>query len=130
MSDQDAADEFAKRFAEYWSKPTVAGLKGLLRDDVRLAAPLTPTTEGLEDGGRTIGGLLELIPDITAQVHRWGPHPDGCFIEFTLQGTLNGEPVAWRAVDSFLLDDDGMAIERVSFFDPSPLLAQAGGAEL
>ena len=128
MSDQAAADEFAKRFAEYWSAPTVAGLGRLLRDDVRLVAPLTPTTVGLDDGGQTIGGLIELIPDITAQVHRWGPHPDGCFIEFTLSGTLNGEPIAWRAVDSFVLDDQGMAAERVSFFDPTLLLAQAGGA--
>jgi hypothetical protein len=128
MSDQAAADEFAKRFAAYWSHPTLDGLSTLLRDDVRLVAPLTPTTEGLEDGRQTFGGLLELIPDLTAQVHRWGPHPDGCFIEFTLSGTLNGEPVAWRAVDSFVLDGDGLARERVSFFDPTTLLAQAGGA--
>ena len=128
MSDHAAADAFATRFAEYWSHPTVAGLAALLTDDVRLVAPLTPTTEGLEDGGQTIAGLLELIPDLTAQVHRWGPHPDGCFIEFTLRGTLNGEPIAWPAVDSFVLEADGRASERVSYFDPTALLAQAGGA--
>jgi hypothetical protein len=128
MTDQVAADGFAKRFAEYWSHPTVEGLRAILRDDVRLVAPLTPTTESLDEAGQTFAGMFELIPDLTAQVHRWGPHPDGCFIEFTLSGTLNGEPVAWRAVDSFMLDDQGMAAERVSFFDPTPLLAQAGGA--
>lgn len=128
MGDQAAADEFAKRFAEYWSAPTLAGLSTLLRDDVRLVAPLTPTTVGLEDGLQTFGGILELIPDLTGQVHRWGPHPEGCFIEFTLSGTLSGEPIAWRAVDSFVLDADGMARERISFFDPTALLAQAGGA--
>jgi hypothetical protein len=128
MSDRAAADDFAKRFAEYWSAPTLEGLRALLREDVRLVAPLTPTTVGLADGFQTFGGILELIPDITGQVHRWGPHPDGCFIEFTLSGTLNGDPISWRAVDSFVLDDAGMACERVSFFDPTPLLAQAGGA--
>jgi hypothetical protein len=128
MSTQAEADDFARRFAEYWSTPTTDGLSGLLRDDVRLAAPLTPTTENLDDGRLTMAGLFELIPDITGQVHRWGPHPDGLFIEFTLRGTLNGGPVSWRAVDSFELDDAGMASERVSYFDPTPLLAQSNGA--
>jgi hypothetical protein len=128
MSTQAEADDFARRFAAYWSKPTLDGLSGLLREDVRLAAPLTPTTEGLVDGRQSIAGLLELIPDVTGQVHRWGPHAEGMFVEFTLSGTLNGSPVSWRAVDSFELDDQGMARERVSYFDPAPLLAQANGA--
>ena len=128
VTTQAMADDFARRFAAYWSKPTLDGLAGLLRDDVRLAAPLTPTTEGLTDGRQTIGGLLELMPDITGTVHRWGPHPDGLFIEFTLAGTLNGAQVSWRAIDSFELDDEGMARERVSYFDPTPILARANGA--
>jgi hypothetical protein len=36
--------------------------------------------------------------------------------------------VSWRAVDSFELDDAGMARERVSYFDPTPILAQANDA--
>ena len=128
VSTQAAADDFARRFAAYWSKPTLEGLADLLRDDVRLAAPLTPPTEGLADGRLTFGGILELIPDITGTVHRWGPHAEGCFIEFTLAGTLNGAPISWRAVDAFELDDAGMARERVSYFDPTPILAQANGA--
>ncbi len=130
MSTQAEADDFARRFAAYWSRPTLDGLDALLRPDVRLAAPLTPTTDGLADGKQTIGGLLELIPDITGTVHRWGPHADGMFVEFTLSGTLNGEPVSWRAIDSFELDDQGMARERVSYFDPAPILAQANGVAL
>ena len=128
MSTQAEADDFARRFAAYWSAPTVEGLAALLTEEVHLVAPLTPPTKGLEDGRQTMAGLFELIPDLTAQVHRWGPHPTGCFIEFTLSGTLDGAPVSWRAVDAFELDDAGMATERVSFFDPTPLLAQASGA--
>jgi hypothetical protein len=125
MASQVEADDFARRFAEYWSKPTVEGLKALLRDDVRLAAPGTPTTENLVDGGQIMGGLFELMPDLTGQVHRWGPHGEGLFIEFTLSGTLNGVAVSWRAIDSFELDEHGMAKERVSYFDPAPILAAA-----
>ena len=127
MSTQAEADDFAHRFATYWSKPTVEGLDALLRPDVRLAAPRTPTTNGRDEGRQTMAGLFELIPDLTGKVHRWGPHPDGCFIEFTLSGTLNGAPIAWRAIDAFELDADGMASERVSFFDPTALLAAAAG---
>jgi hypothetical protein len=105
----------------------VEGLSQLLRDDVRLVAPLTPATDGLEDGRQTFAGIFEMIPDITGQVHRWGPHAEGCFIEFTLSGTLNGAPISWRCVDSFDLDDAGMASQRLSFFDPTPVLAQANG---
>ena len=44
------------------------------------------------------------------------------FIHFTLTGTYGGRAISWDAVDRFVLRDDGLATERVSFFD-SQLLA-------
>lgn len=127
--DQAAADEFAHRFATYWQAPTPAGLGSLLADDVRLVTPLMPTSDGIDAAREAFAGMFELLPDLTGQVHRWGPHPDGCFIEFTLRGTLNGAPVAWRVVDSFDVAAGGLATKRVSFFDPTALLAAANGVE-
>jgi hypothetical protein len=126
--DQAAADEFVRRFAKYWQAPTRAGLGELLADDVRLVTPLMPTTEGLDAAQEAFAGMFELIPDLTGQVHRWGPHADGCFIEFTLRGTLNGAPISWRAIDAFDVEPGGRATRRVSYFDPTPLLAAANGA--
>lgn len=113
--------EFVERFASYWRAPSVAGLDALLAPDVRLAAPMTPTTHTLADGKRAFASILALAPDLTADVHRWGPTEDGVLIEFTLSGHAGGGPVSWHAVDRFVLREDGLAAERVSYFDSLPL---------
>lgn len=123
--DQAAADEFVHRFATYWQAPDPHKLDTVLADDVRLVTPRMPTTDGLAAAIEGFTGLFELIPDLTGQVHRWGPHPDGVFIEFTLSGTLGGGPVSWRAIDAFDVGPDGLATKRVSFFDPAPIAEAA-----
>lgn len=115
------AADFARRFAEYWSAPTPDRLSMVLAERVRLLAPMTPITDTLDDGRRTFAGLLELIPDLTGEVHRWGPTADGVLIEFTLSGSAGGAPISWRAVDRFVLGEDGLATERVSYFDSAPI---------
>lgn len=117
----DAAD-FVERFRAYWRAPSVAGLETLLAPDVRLVAPMTPTTHTLEEGKRAFAGILALTPDLTGDVHRWGASDDGVLIEFTLSGSVAGTPVSWRAVDHIVLGDDGLARERVSYFDSTPLI--------
>lgn len=119
-----AAADFAERFAAYWRAPTVEGLDALLAPDVRLVAPLTRTSDGLEDGKRVFGSLLRLLPDLTGVVHRWGPTPDGLLVEFTLSATAGGTRVSWDAVDRIVLRDDGLATLRVSYFDSGGLLRQ------
>ena len=123
--DQAAADEFVHRFATYWQAPKPRDLRMILAEDVRLVTPRMPTTDGLEAAIEGFTGLFELIPDLTGQVHRWGPHPDGVFIEFTLSGTLGGGPITWRAIDAFDVGPDGLATKRVSFFDPAPIAEAA-----
>ncbi len=119
----EAAD-FVERFAAYWRAPSVAGLDALLAPDVRLVAPMTPTTHGLDEGRRAFAAVLELTPDLTAKVHRWAATPDGVLIEFTLSGTAGGRPISWTAVDRIVLGEDGLATERVSYFDSTPLILQ------
>lgn len=123
--DQAAADEFVQRFATYWQSPDPQSLDTILAEDVRLVTPRMPTTDGLAAAVEGFTGLFELIPDLTGQVHRWGPHADGVFIEFTLSGTVGGGPLSWRAVDSFEVGPDGLATKRVSFFDPAPIAEAA-----
>lgn len=117
----DAAD-FVARFRAYWQAPSVAGLETLLAPDVRLVAPMTPTTHTLEEGKRAFADILALTPDLTGEVHRWGASDDGVLIEFTLSGSVAGTAVSWRAVDHIVLGDDGLARERVSYFDSTPLI--------
>lgn len=115
------ASDYARRFAEYWSAPTPERLGEILAERVRLVAPMTPTTHSLADGKRTFAQLLGLIPDLTAEVHRWGATADGVLIEFTLSGSAGGAPISWHAVDRFVLREDGLATERISYFDSAQI---------
>ncbi len=122
MSDAAA---FVERFRGYWRAPSVEGLEALLAPDVRLVAPMTPTTHTLAEGKRAFATILALTPDLTAEVQRWGATEDGILIEFTLSGSVAGVPVSWPAVDRIVLRDDGLAAERVSYFDTAPLVLTA-----
>jgi ketosteroid isomerase-like protein len=120
--DQDLAASFVRRFAEFWQAPAVERLDTLLAPDTHLSAPMVPTTYGLEAGKRTFAELFELIPDMTAEVHRWGATSDGVLIEFMVRGTASGAPISWQSVDRFVLGEDGLATERFTYFDSLPLL--------
>jgi len=120
-----AAADFAARFAEYWRAPTPERLSLVLADRVRLIAPMTPVTDTLTAGQGAFAGLFELIPDLTGEVHRWGATEDGLLIEFTLSGTAGGKPISWGAVDRFVLGEDGLATERVTYFDSMPVALAA-----
>ena len=43
-------------------------------------------------------------------------------INFTLSGTAGGTPISWTAVDRIAIGEDGLATERVSYFDSLPLI--------
>jgi hypothetical protein len=120
--DQDGAADFVRRFAEFWQAPAVERLDTVLAPDARLSAPMVPTTQGLEAGRRAFADLFELIPDMTAAVHRWGATSDGVLIEFTVRGRAGGSPVSWQSVDRFVLNDQGLATERFTYFDSLPLM--------
>ncbi len=114
-------NEFVDAFAEFWSAPSVDGLDALLSEEIVLRQPLGPTTRGLRAGKRGFSKIFAFIPDLHAIVDRWSPTDDGVLIEFRLVGTVGGRSIEWPVVDRFTLKD-GMALERVSYFDPTPLL--------
>jgi hypothetical protein len=119
---QDVAADFVRRFAEFWRAPAPERLGTVLAPDARLSAPMVPTTYGLEAGKQAFSDLFELIPDMTAEVHRWGATSDGVLIEFTVRGTAGAAPISWQSVDRFILDEDGLATERFTYFDSMPLV--------
>jgi hypothetical protein len=116
----DPFGEFAARFAEAWAAPTPGRLSALLTDDVVLIQPLAPTARGRAEAERAFGRLLELVPDIHAEVFEsWGDAEGGA-ITFDLIGTLGGSELRWHLVDVFELRD-GLGSKRTSYFDPSTL---------
>jgi ketosteroid isomerase-like protein len=117
------AEEFVLRFERAWATSDLAELEALWTDDIVLIQPLSAPAVGREQGRKRFSSILRLIPDLHATVHRWAANGDVVFIEFTLSGTFGGREVSWPAVDRFLLRD-GLAAERVSYFDAMPLMLQ------
>ena len=117
----DAAAAFVEGFTKSWAAPTVESHSALWHDDIVLIQPLMPKAVGRKQCEEGFARLFRLIPDLHATVHRWSAaEPDVVFIEFTLAGTFGGRPIEWNAVDRFVLRD-GLAVERVSYFDSLPL---------
>lgn len=120
--DGSVAADFVRRFTEFWRDPDPERLDTVLAPNAMLSAPMIPTTRGLEAGKRAFAELFELIADMTAEVHRWGATSDGVLIEFTVHGTVAGTPISWHSVDRFVLDENGLAGERFTYFDSLPLI--------
>ena len=113
--------EFVARFADFWRAPTPERLGEVLTDDVTLVQPLAVPTHGLPAARAAFRHLFVLVPDLHAVVDRWSARGEHVFIEFRLCGTFGGRALEWPAVDRFTLRGE-RASERVSYFDPTPLL--------
>jgi hypothetical protein len=122
-----AAERWVAGFIEGWRAPRDAGafaahFRPMLAPDVRLVQPQLPTVCGLRAfEEQFVKPLFALMPDIHGHVERWAAEGDALYIEMTLHGTLGARPVSWRLCDRVTLRD-GVALERESYFDPSPLI--------
>ncbi|HYH58425.1 MAG TPA: nuclear transport factor 2 family protein [Thermoleophilaceae bacterium] len=116
--------DFVERFARWWSDPDPDRLGELLAEDVRLVQPLAPDTTTLADAAASFRRLFRFLPDLRGEIHDSATDGNVVFIHFTLSATYGGKPISWDAVDRFVLRDDGLAVERVSFFDSQPLAVQ------
>ena len=126
MSESERAADFVARFEEFWRAPDPPRLDQVIAPRVRLSAPLTATTQTREEGIQAFADLFELVRGIQVEVHRWGATSDGVLIEFTITGEAGGGPISWDAVDRFVVGEDGLATERVSYFDSVPLALTLG----
>jgi hypothetical protein len=96
----------------------------MLAEDVLLLGPQLPPLRGIEAFERRfVAPLFALMPDVRAEVGRAAIDGETIFAELTITGTLRGgRRVRLHACDRIELRD-GLAIERETYFDPSPLLA-------
>ena len=125
---EEKARAFVAKFRDFWRPPLDPERLGeLLHPDGRLQTPGMPATVGLEAGKEAFRNLFELMPNLRAELERWSAAGDTVFLEITLRANVGGQELRVPAVDRFLLRD-GKAVERVSFFDPSPFLQALGAA--
>ncbi len=121
------AERWVAGFAEGWRAPTGAGafvehFRSLLAPDIRLIQPQIPTLVGFRAfEEQFVAPLFELIEGVHGEVERWASRGDALYIELTLSGRLGGREVRWRVCDRVRLRA-GVAIERESYYDPTPLL--------
>jgi hypothetical protein len=127
LAPEQTAQGWVEGFAEGWRRPGgpdafAAHFRRLLAPEIRLIQPQLPTLvghEAFEQG--FVKPLFALIPDLHGEVERWGSRGDSLYIELILRGTLGGRPLSWRVCDRLTLRE-GLAVERESYFDPSPIL--------
>jgi len=119
----DAAEDFVKRFADFWANPSPERMTDLLTSDVVLIQPLSVPMVGLEAAQAEFRKLFAWLPDLRATVDGWGGTGENLFVEFRLAATIGGRRVEWPVVDRFVLRGD-KATKRVSYFDALPLVLQ------
>jgi SnoaL-like protein len=109
-------------FASGWSAPGPHAWDDFLADDVELVQPMLRDGRGPQLWWDEAARLLELMPDLTAEVLTWSAVGDTMFIDIRFTATLGGRPLTWRAVDVLRIDSAGTLLRRDSLFDPAPLV--------
>ena len=117
--------EFVDRFQRFWAAPSLDGFAAVLTPDVELVQPLSPPMRGLAQVRAGFEPVFAWLPDVHGVVDGWSSTGNVVFIQFRLRATIGGRPFEWPLVDRFVVRDDGMAVQRTSYFDPLPLLFAA-----
>ncbi len=124
----EISERWLHRFETGWAagagpEAFIAHFRPMLAEDVLLIGPWLPATRGLDAfESRFVRPLFALMPDLRARLGRSAVRGETIFAELALEGTLRGgRRVRMRVCDRIELRD-GLAIERETYLDPSPLL--------
>jgi hypothetical protein len=117
-----SASDFVANFERLWAHPTrhLESFLDSLSPNVRLIAPLGVVTVGREAGLQSLRRTFAALPDMRGEVDRWAETNDAILIEMRFIATIGRHRVEWPNVDRFRFEN-GVAIERVAYFDPTPL---------
>jgi SnoaL-like domain len=125
--DSSTAATWVRDFAAGWRDPAgpeefAAHFEELVDPDFRLVQPMLPPVQGIEHWREGfVRPIFAALPDLHAEVDGWASSGDTVYIEFTMIATVGSREVRWPAVDRFTLRA-GRPVERVSYFDPMPLV--------
>lgn len=122
----ELAARYAETFAACWRETQPERFLDCfcasMTPQIRLEQPLVPTSTGHEAFRREFGRLRRFVPDLRGELRHWAWSGDYLYLELDLSGSLGKRRVSWRLIDRLQLDEQGLCAERVSFFDPLPLL--------
>jgi ketosteroid isomerase-like protein len=120
-------EDWVAGFAAGWAESTDADsfadhFEPMMAEDIRLIQPQLPTTVGKRAFREHFAGpLFALLTDVRGTVESWASAGDVAFIELSIRGRLGSREVELRTVDKVTVRD-GLAVERVAYTDPLPLL--------
>jgi limonene-1,2-epoxide hydrolase len=112
---------FVDAFARAWSQPTPERLVALLHPDVVLLQPHLHSIHGRANALKEFRRMLTWLPGLHGAVERWSASGDAVFVEWQMKLPLGHRTLSIPAVDRFRLDN-GLAIERVVYFDRLTLI--------
>lgn len=121
--ERGTAEEWVDLFAEVWENPRadLDRLLALLSPDVVLQAPTRPPrSKGRAAARAAFERAFRAMPDLHGEVLGHAAAGEILFIEMIFKATIGGKLICWRNVDRFLFTD-GVAVERIAHFDPSPV---------
>lgn len=113
------ATDYARAFEAAWAAPTTERLLALLHDDVVLRQPHLPPIRGKAAARAEFDCLFRWLPATHGVVDRSLSAPGYTMIEWRLTFPI-GAGVTIPIVDRFAIED-GLGIERVAYFDQTPL---------
>ena len=114
--------DFVRAFDQAWrgGRERLDDIVALLGPEIHLRAPGLRPTHGVREARTAFERTFELLPDLTARVHRWSARDDALFLEMEFSATIGRRAVTWDNVDRFRFSD-GVAVERVAYYDQSPI---------
>lgn len=118
---QPIEQDFARRFAEAFKRPSPERLIQLLHPDVVMSQPHTPPIRGREAAFREFDRLFRWLPDFGGEVQRFYTDDGMLFIEWLMRFRIGKRGFTIQALDRFKLRD-GLGIERAVSFSRLRLL--------
>jgi ketosteroid isomerase-like protein len=117
------AARYVEGFGDAWGRSDIEALMALLDEEIVLRQPLLPTTVGKAQAREAFTRLFTAFPGLRGTVHSWAANGDIVFIDFTVSCAFGRGQLSWPAVDRFVLRN-GLARERINYFDPTRLFIQ------
>ncbi|MCB1325212.1 MAG: nuclear transport factor 2 family protein [Spirochaetales bacterium] len=122
--ERGAMAEWVRRFEQVWRKgqDELENMLRLLSPSVQLSAPGLPAARGRDAARRVFRLSFRALPRLHARVNAWSASRDLLFVDMTFSTELSTGHFEWPNIDRFRFEQ-GVAVERVAFHDPTPVQA-------
>jgi hypothetical protein len=128
LQDLTARGWTTELFAEFWAKPDLSWVPGIITDDVVGYWPGNRTVRGKREYMQALEDLLTLLPDVHLEVPEHAMSEDGefGFSRWIMHATGPNGPFELVGMDRTRVRD-GFVCENYIFYDPIQFQSLAGG---